>query len=333
LFWQLLSYPEADAYDYDIDSNGTIPADQPWVVVGDYSKADLLRWVLDDPQSIAQVNARYTQELAKLPDAPDLLKFANDSQVTATVMGSSSLLLAAQKISATLASSTNKIRYLIGTFIGFIAVINIIPFSISIITGIATGVKKFVEIVGNSKAITHESDIQKVKGFNALMILLTSLVTCIPILIIPIFVYQSFADQFFVITVVGVMVFSFASAVNQYLPSPKWGYLLTAIAAILMILGLALWAAYDEDQLLLQAVLFGKDWLGSKNALWIVGFIVNFIFNFLFSRLIACNIVGYLTANMFRDFDGVYYLASAGEYSKSKLYLLNVWADKKVASA
>lgn len=111
------------------------------------------------------------------------------------VMSANTLLLASQKLTASLSAAMSKIQYLIGTFVGFIAVINIIPFSMSIITGVQTGVQGFVSLAEDSKVIEHTSDLRKLSAYHSLLVLLTGLVTCIPILVIPIFVYQVLNDS------------------------------------------------------------------------------------------------------------------------------------------
>lgn len=123
--------------------------------------------------------------------------------------------------------------------------------------------------------------------------------------------------------------FSITTAVSGYL-LPKIGYLLKAISGILMILGLVLWAVFDEDKLIIQSVLYGKRWVERKNGLWIAGFVINFVFNFLFSRLIACNLVGALTAKMFFDFEEVHYFDPNDKtFVGSKLHALDLWGFKE----
>ena len=122
-----------------------------------------------------------------------------------------SMRLFTEKIAATASSGIAKVRILIGTFIGFLSVAKMAPFAISIATGVYKGSILFKRIVENSHAFDDtgdgRNDAEKIKLFTGLIIFLTGSVTAVPIVTVTIFFYQAYADQYFVMFVLGIEIF------------------------------------------------------------------------------------------------------------------------------
>lgn len=231
-----------------------------------------------------------------------------DTTQIAKLSAYNTVRLSGERTAAAVAAGINKVKFLIGEYIGFLAVSKLAPFSLAIIGGVLKGVVKFKALVTKSKSFTLEQDMVKINRFTALMMLVAGSVSSVPMLVIPIFVFQGFANYFFMLTVLGVIIYVIATAAKGYLP--KCSLVATAFATVLMILGLLLWVTLDAE-VLLEALMQGKKFFHERNAFNIVKLIVGFVYNFVWSQMVTLDVMARITASMFGDFGAVCYVQEA----------------------
>eukprot|EP00945_MAST-04E_sp_MAST-4E-sp1_P005350 g5350.t1 len=245
-----------------------------------------------------------------------------DSFVTTVVAAFHSVAGFVEKVAATMASGINKIRILIGTFIGFMAVSKMAPFAISVATGVYAGSIQFKKLVESTDTFSNPDDAKKLKLFTGLVIFLTGSVTAVPIITVTIFFYQAYADQYFIMFVLGIEIFVFLKMMKGLL-RPIVFAVLNAFALSLMLAGMLTWAIMDPDQIV-QLALFAKDNM-PQNILTVCKMATNYFFNFFFSKLVSLNAVASLAAAMFSEYDKVYFRDTTGKYVQSRLFELDVW--------
>ena len=249
-----------------------------------------------------------------------------DSFVTTVVAAFHSVAGFVEKVAATMASGINKIRILIGTFIGFMAVSKMAPFAISVATGVYAGSIQFKTLVESTGTFSNPDDAKKLKLFTGLVIFLTGSVTAVPIITVTIFFYQAYADQYFIMFVLGIEIFVFLKMMKGLL-RPIVFAALNYLALSLMLAGIVTWAVMDPDQMV-QLALFAKDNM-PQNILTVCKMATNYFFNFFFSKLVSLNAVASLAAAMFSEYDKVYYRQKKGKYVQSHLFELDVWQRRR----
>lgn len=260
----------------------------------------------------------------------------NDNEVVILIAAYHTINQAARATTLAITSGINKVQYLIGTFVGFIVVSKMAPFSLAISTGIVKGVVGFKMLVLDSKALADQNDVTKINRFTGLLLFLCSTAMSVPMILIPMFVYQAFANQGFVFTVVGFIVFVVNGMLKGFFEK-KWVTIMNLVAVFLMLLGFLLWVFLDENRLIMNALL---DYGGAEkileaiftkvtNVMFVIKVVLNFGFNFGYSKLIACYVVAWLTSLMFGEFDVMVYQHQNADgtttQTRSRLYVFNVW--------
>jgi hypothetical protein len=251
---------------------------------------------------------------------------ALNSYVTTVVATWLTVAQFAETVAATMSSGVNKVRMLIGTFIGFMAVSKMAPFAISVTTGIYAGSIRFKKLIDSTDTFSNPNDAKKLKLFTGLVIFLTGSVTAVPIITVTIFVYQAYADQYFIMFVLGIEIFVFLKMMKGLL-RPIVFAALNYLALSLMLAGIVTWAIMDPDQMV-QLALFAKDNM-PQNVLTVSKMAANFVFNFYFSKLVTLNAVASLAGAMFSEYDKVYYRRKKGKYVQSQLFELDVWQRRR----
>ena len=238
-----------------------------------------------------------------------MLEKSSEQQLAVTAVSTFyTVRLFAEKVAGTMSSAVNKLKFLIGTFIGFLAVSKMLPFALAVILGVNKGVKQFRGLTECQElhGPKHKEDLVKINRFTALLLLVCGSVVMVPLLVVVIFIYQGYANYYFCFAVVGIEVMVMNLLLVGYI-SRKTDLIMKAIAVLLIVLGGALWVAFDEDGLLQQALLLGTEIFAAAqllpNIVFIIKLGVGVGFNFFFSKLVATNIVAAVTANMFGDYD------------------------------
>eukprot|EP00943_MAST-04B_sp_MAST-4B-sp1_P006271 g6271.t1 len=200
------------------------------------------------------------------------------------------------------------------------------PFALSIATGVYKGVIEFKIILKKSKAFELEEDLEKLNKFTALMVFIAGSVTAVPIVTITIFFYQAYADQYFVMFVLGIEMFVVTKMMKGYWKD-RTVQIISLFSCLLMFVGCMVWVAMDPDQMLRYAI-FAKNNM-FLNVVTMLKSIINMGFNYFFSKLAAMNGIHVLTSNMFKNFDKVIYQKKDGAFVKSKLWLIDIWGYLK----
>merc|ERR1711871_1750527 len=142
---------------------------------------------------------------------------------------------------------------LIGTYVGFTAMSRMAPFAISIATGVYKGVIEFKQILKRSKAFKLKEDVEKLNSFTALMVFIAGSVTAVPIVTITIFFYQAYADQYFVMSVLGIEIFIITKMMKGYWKD-RTVKIVSLFSCILILVGCMIWAVMDPEQMLRYAI-------------------------------------------------------------------------------
>ena len=198
------------------------------------------------------------------------------------------------------------------------------PFALSIATGVYKGVIEFKVVLKRSKAFQLEQDLRKLDAFTALVIFIAGSVTAVPIVTITIFFYQAYADQYFIMFVLGIEMFVITKMMKGYWQD-RTVKVVSGFSCVLMVCGCMIWAIMDPDQMLRFAI-FGKN-KAFQNFVTILKVVVGSAFNYFFSKLAALNGVHLLAATMFKDFDCVLYTTPDGGTIASKLWKIDVWGQ------
>ena len=119
-----------------------------------------------------------------------------------------SLYRTAQISSEKLFTATNtaiaSVRIGIGGMVGFKVIAKLLPFCLAIAKGIEKGVHEYKALTLKSGAFAGKGDTAKLEKFMALMMLVSGLVSAVPLITICIFFYQAFASQIFILVVMGI---------------------------------------------------------------------------------------------------------------------------------
>ena len=137
------------------------------------------------------------------------------------------------------------------------AVSKMAPFAISVATGIYAGSMQFKKLVESTNSFNNPEDEKKLKLFTGLVIFLTGSVTAVPVITVTIFFYQAYADQYFIMFVLGIEIFMFLKMMKGLL-EPKVFVGLNYFSQALMLAGVLTWAIMDPDQIV-RLALFQKD--------------------------------------------------------------------------
>jgi hypothetical protein len=168
----------------------------------------------------------------------------------------------ARKASLSTSSAINKIGQLVGIFAGFMAVITLVPFSVSVLTGMISGAKTVKAMIKTSDCMHDERDTRKVNTFLSMILTNCIALVAIPLIAIPIFIYQAYADQSFVMTVLGFMIVVIAFFVGSFDTVTQQGnrnwYIFGAeiLGWFLVFMGILIWMIYDEFSILRDAINF-----------------------------------------------------------------------------
>jgi hypothetical protein len=171
----------------------------------------------------------------------------------------------ARKASLSTSSAINKIGQLVGIFAGFMAVMTLVPFAVSVLTGMISGAKTVKAMIKSSDCMADERDTRKVNTFLAMILTNSVAIVALPLVAIPIFIYQAFADQTFVMSVLGFMIVVMAFFVGNFDTWTQQGnrnwYIFGAeiFGWFLIFLGVLLWLIYDEFSILRDAINFLVD--------------------------------------------------------------------------
>mmetsp|Transcript_14911 Transcript_14911/g.29261 ORF Transcript_14911/g.29261 Transcript_14911/m.29261 type:complete len:671 (+) Transcript_14911:829-2841(+) len=292
--------------------------------------ANQLKGNISNSKLFDNINGELTSFSSQLTGAIS----STTEELSITFTGSSFLAMKefAEKAGTASVAAINKVKYLVGTFISFIMAAKMIPFSLAISTGVVKGVKQFKKIAGKSKVLDHPADKRKIKIFTGLLLFVCGSVVAVPLLVVPMMIYQSFANQYFMFSILGFVLFVVNNMISGFYESTKTGLILSVVAVFFILLGTLLWFMLDEDQLLKNALLSGKDTILKllisklENFSWLVYFIMNFAFSFFYSKLVAANLVAWLTSKMFSDYGQVMYTdEQTGELVPSRLHKFNLW--------
>jgi len=260
--------------------------------------------------------------LCSTPPALRLRRGALNGQLA----GFHAIYSASKTTANAMSSALNKAGILVGLYSAVYAAILMVPFALSVLSGVISGTMKCKALIIQSKVIETESDMRKFNIFMNIIIFMSCSIVCVPIMIVPIFMYQSYAPTVFVLTVLGVFLFiavKFAESFDEDMVrkrSKRWVFIiLEVISFILMILGVVLWMVLNPEILrnaldLLESI--------SLSAMTILNLVTNFLFNMFLSKIVTLNVTVFLTGKMFANFDKVYY---EDEQKKSVLNKLKIY--------
>jgi hypothetical protein len=265
--------------------------------------------------SVADVKALLVQSQGETEDEMHALileSAANMTTMTAEMQAASSISifntvrLMSEKTVTVTTSGLSKVKYLIGTIVGFQVFAKLIPFSLGISSGIVKGVIEFETLVKKSGAFQLEEDQHQIHNFMALMMLVAGAVGAIPTITIMLFFYQVFASQEFVLVVLGVQIMTVNNAIKGFLAS-RTATATSVLAYVLIVAGILLWALRDEEGILKMALFTPADVADAvvKNAATVLLSFGDLVFNFFFSKLVTCNVIANLAARMFTHRNGV----------------------------
>ena len=208
------------------------------------------------------------------------------------------------------------------------------PFAISVATGVYKGATLFKNMIEGSHTFDDSEgrgDKEKIDLFTGLIIFLTGSVTAVPIVTVTIFFYQAYADQYFVMFVIGIEIFVVLKMMKG-LMQERLFKMLNYFSLALMLAGLSVWAIMDSQQMIMLALFaarkIGQTPVTVENIAIILKTIINTIFNFYFSQLVSCTAIASLAGHMFSKYDKIYYKSKDGKFVRSKLYHLDVWGKQ-----
>ena len=285
----------------------------------------------------AQVQSLFFEMLSITKDtfklsAEYLGSMVSDLSITSSV----GMLKTSQLVSEKAFEATNAairlVRYTIGTYIGFSVVSKLLPFALAIVAGIQKGTKAFTKITTDSKAFLVPGDAASLKKFNALLLFISGLVVAVPMIAFTIFFYQAFADQYFVMVVLGVETKVVGAAFMGFL-SQRQNKFISLVSKLLILAGLICWILLDDQSLFLSEYLVAESgkYLANLSFIKILTRFTTMGFNYYFSQVITAQLIARLSAEIFaHGISGdVAYLDGEGKVEHvSNLDSLDVWAHK-----
>jgi hypothetical protein len=223
-----------------------------------------------------------------------------DLSITSTVAMLKTSQLVSEKIFDATSSAIKLVRYVIGTYIGFSVVSRLLPFAMAIVAGVSKGTKASIQMTTASKAFEVPGDAESLAKFNALLLFISGLVVCVPMISVTIFFYQSYADQYFIMVVFAVEIWSVGQAFKGFL-SARSNLAITALSGALGLSGFICWIILDEQAMFISEYLVDKalEHAQALNAIKILTVVANAGFNFFFSKVITAQIISRLSAEMF----------------------------------
>ena len=252
-----------------------------------------------------------------------------DVTISSTVsMFKMSQLFSTKVIEASTAA-IHALRYAMGTYIGFGVVFSLVPFALAIVFGIAKGVNQFTIMHEQSGAFQNSRDKKSLVRFCAVLQFIAGIIVAVPNIAIVIFFYQAFADQFFILVVLGAEVYVINNMAKGFYERTWVKTAVLAVAGLLGMLGIVLWIIFDEYEMF-------KSWYLSTDTslsfMQCVTILFGTAFNFYFSKIVTLILVSKMVAWVFA-LDGVSnttlaYVSKSGEIIKSDLYILDVYSKK-----
>jgi hypothetical protein len=221
--------------------------------------------------------------------------------------------------------------------VGFKVIAKLLPFCLAIAKGIEKGVHEYKALTLKSGAFAGKGDTAKLEKFMALMMLVSGLVSAVPLITICIFFYQAFASQIFILVVMGIEISAISKAFAGYM-GKRAKQMTSGVSGVMILTGLIMWV-YEEAAGMLAA----EDIIDLNNisisGLNVSSILFNAVFNFYFSKLCTCELIAQLAAEMFKHVDGVRAgymvpdpLHPNGEaWQASDLESLDVWSEQNHA--
>jgi hypothetical protein len=229
-----------------------------------------------------------------------LYSMYNDLKISSIISQFKISQIVSEKTFEATNSAIRLVKYVIGTYIGFGVVSKLLPFALAIVAGVKKGVTSFAKVTAQSKAFETKGDSLSLKRFNALLLFTSGLVVAVPMITIAIFFYQAYAEQYFILVVLAIEIWSVGQAFKGFV-SDRTNLLVTLLSCSLGVAGLVCWIIYDENAMFLGEYLVqivGRiDW--TLSILKVVERVSSFGFNFYFSQVITAQLIARLSASMF----------------------------------